>query len=162
MKEKACDRLRTAAAGHSPEPRGGGAEGGGQPPTPPAGRLDVRTGQAPAAAASRTEDRRGRVRGSEVAAEGPLRARTTGSAPTAGKDGSAEGPREPGPPPQTRAGAAAAGRDCANVTSRRRGRDFRTARAQSRHAPAPPRATRAGHARLRGEMSDFIQSGHWK
>lgn len=120
-------------AGHSPEPRG--RQGRGRRTAADASRasgLNVPTGEAPAAAANRPEEGRRRVRGSEVRDEGRLRVRTTGRAPTAGKDGNAEGPRQLGPPPRRGAGAAGKGRDCASVTSRRRGGVFRTARARPR------------------------------
>lgn len=58
------------------------------------------------------------MRVSETGGDGLLRVRTTGSVPTAGKDGSAKGPRQPGPPPLRRAGAATRGRDYACATSR--------------------------------------------
>lgn len=95
---KARDGPKTTAARHSPEPQG--RQGCGRPTTANAGRasgLDVRKSETPAPAASRPEEGTGRLRGSEVRAEGRLRVRTTGSAPTAGKDGKRRGQGGPVP-----------------------------------------------------------------
>ena len=97
-KGKARDGPKTTAARHSPEPQE--RQGWGRRTAANAGRassLDVRRNETPAPAASRPEEGAGRVRGSEVGAEGRLRVRTTGSAPTAGKDGKRRGQGSPVP-----------------------------------------------------------------
>lgn len=71
-----------------------------------------------------------------VGDQGRLRVRTTGSAPTAGKDGGAEGPRRP-VPARSRAGGAARGRDCACATSGRLGGDSEPRMRDPTH-PRPP------------------------
>lgn len=130
---------------HSPEPRG--RQDWGRRTAADAGRassLKVRTGEAPVAAASQPEEGRERVRASEVGYQGQLQLKTTGSAPTAGKDGNAEGPRLPRPPAAERGWRGGQGPRLRKRDFPETRRDFRTARARPRLTTYPtPCLTRA-------------------